>query len=67
MDFVNDVYTSLNESVKVLSKIDVEKLPIEEQFNLALCLKQYTEASKKFDEEIRELVVRAAALGALKD
>lgn len=62
-----EVYKNLAESIEILPKIDVEKLPFGDQAHFALCFTEFINASSKFDEEIRKLAVKAAVLGAIKE
>ena len=65
-DFLYTLH-DLNDSTSALSKIDLDKLPVEDLMAFTMQLVEFEKAAKNLDQEIRNVVVRATVLGLYKE
>lgn len=57
----------LNDSISALSKIDLDKLPVEDLMAFVMQMVEFEKAAKNLDQEIRNVVVRATVFGLYKE
>lgn len=57
----------LTDSTSALSKIDLDKLPVEDLMAFVTQIVEFEKSAKNLDQEIRNIVVKATVLGLYKE
>lgn len=60
-------FNRLLESSAMLEKVDMNKMPFEDQLNFATCVMEFNKAAANLDKGVRMLIVKAMAVGAIKE
>lgn len=63
---MNKVLEDFCESASMLTNVEIEKLPLEDQFSICLSVMELNNSLKKFDESTRRIIVKAMSIGAYK-
>ena len=60
-------FNRLLESSAMLEKVDMNKMPFEDQLNFATYVMEFNKAAANLDKGVRMLIVKAMAVGAIKE